>query len=93
MSIKKQFIKSGSASRQRGQGMSEYIIIVAIIAIASIGVFGMFGSTIRTQVAAMAKEMSGEDAAATITEAKAKATLAAGKAAVNKNMENYGDSN
>ena len=32
---------------QRGQGMTEYIIIVALIAIAAIGVVTVFGNNIR----------------------------------------------
>lgn len=46
--------------RQRGQGMTEYIIIVALIAVSAIGVYAMFGQTIRHQTAALASEMSGK---------------------------------
>ena len=46
--------------RQRGQGMTEYIIIVALIAIAAIGVFTAFGGTIRAQMSGMAQELAGE---------------------------------
>ncbi len=38
--------RSVSASR-RGQGMTEYIIIVALIAIAAIGVITLFGDNIK----------------------------------------------
>lgn len=48
--------------KQRGQGMTEYIIIVALIAIAAIGVFTFFGGTVRAQVAAMAGELAGNEA-------------------------------
>src|SRR5437016_14461752 len=44
---------------QLGQGMTEYIIIVALIAIAAIGVYSFFGQTIRGQTAGMASAMSG----------------------------------
>jgi len=50
-----------SKRKIRGQGMTEYIIIVALIAIAAIGVFTAFGGTIRSQVAAMTNELSGTD--------------------------------
>lgn len=50
-------------NRQSGQGMTEYIIIVALIAIAAIGSFRFFGNTARQQVAGMAKELSGQDGA------------------------------
>ena len=38
-----------SRRRFRGQGMTEYIIIVALIAIAAIGVYTAFGKTLRGQ--------------------------------------------
>lgn len=47
--------------KQRGQGMVEYIIIVALIAIGSIAVFRIFGDTARQQVAEMALELGGGD--------------------------------
>lgn len=50
-----------SPNRQRGQGMTEYIIIVALIAIAAIGSFRYFGQTARSQVAAAAQEVAGQD--------------------------------
>ena len=43
------------ANRRRGQGMTEYIIIVALIAVAAIGVYQFFGQTIRSQMSAIAK--------------------------------------
>lgn len=46
--------------RQAGQGMTEYIIIVALIAIAAIGVFTAFGGTVRAQMSGMAQELAGE---------------------------------
>ena len=36
---------------QRGQGMTEYIIIVALIAVAAIAVIVLFGDNIRRQFA------------------------------------------
>ncbi|WMS87236.1 Flp family type IVb pilin [Pleionea litopenaei] len=41
--------------RSLGQGMTEYIIIVALIAVAAIGVFSMFGKTITSQAAGLAQ--------------------------------------
>lgn len=46
--------------KQQGQGMTEYIIIVALIAISAIVVITMFGSTLRAQFAGVATELSGE---------------------------------
>ena len=44
-----------------GQGMVEYIIIVALIAIAAIAAFKFFGQTVRSQVGGMAAELAGDD--------------------------------
>ena len=46
--------------KQLGQGMTEYIIIVALIAIAAIAVYSIFGDTVRTQVGNMSKELAGK---------------------------------
>ncbi|UTF59437.1 pilus assembly protein [Gilvimarinus sp. DA14] len=45
--------------KQLGQGMTEYIIIVALIAIAAITVYNLFGDTVRSQVGDMAAELGG----------------------------------
>lgn len=73
---------------QRGQGMTEYIIIVALIAIAAIGSFKYFGQTARSQAAAAAQELAGEDGSAMNTAAG----TASGKAkdqAGDKNMADF----
>ena len=46
-------------SKQRGQGMTEYIIIVALIAVAAIAVYQLFGATVRNQTAGVAMEVAG----------------------------------
>jgi Flp pilus assembly pilin Flp len=46
---------------QSGQGMTEYIIIVALVAVAAIAVYQYFGQVLRAQTAAIAKELAGED--------------------------------
>jgi len=76
-------------TRQRGQGMTEYIIIVALIAIASITVVSFFGGTVRNQVAGMATELSGQNAGDQIQAAKDAADTAAGDAQIEKNMGSY----
>lgn len=45
--------------KQLGQGMTEYIIIVALIAITAITVYNIFGDTVRGQVGDMAAELGG----------------------------------
>ena len=47
--------------RQRGQSLSEYLLILGLIAVTSIAVVGTLGSTIRAQVAAMTQELAGQD--------------------------------
>jgi len=46
---------------QSGQGMTEYIIIVALIAIAAIAAFAYFGQTVRHQTAAISESLSGDE--------------------------------
>ncbi|PAX97261.1 hypothetical protein CKW48_11270, partial [Bordetella pertussis] len=50
--------------RQLGQGMTEYIIVVALVAVAAIAVYQLFGQVVRSQTAAMARELAGEDGSA-----------------------------
>jgi Flp pilus assembly pilin Flp len=45
---------------ERGQGMTEYIIIVALIAIAAIGVVTIFGDNIRDLFAGATNALAGE---------------------------------
>jgi pilus assembly protein Flp/PilA len=44
---------------QSGQGMSEYLIIVALVAVAAIGVTSVFGKDIRFLFAATTDSLSG----------------------------------
>jgi type IV pilus assembly protein PilA len=47
--------------KQLGQGMTEYIIIVALIAVAAIGVYQAFGDIIRGQTSVAASTLAGAD--------------------------------
>jgi hypothetical protein len=88
------FFKTPSVkSKQRGQGMSEYIIVVALVAVGAIGVFTAFGGTIRDQVAGMAVELSGGNSADNITAAQKRALAAGAAAARTINMGTYGQQN
>lgn len=78
-----------SLLRQLGQGMTEYIIIVALIAVAAIGVYSMFGQTIRGQVSGLAGEVAGTGAAAGKATAAGAAANAQTKAAESKGMSSY----
>lgn len=45
--------------RKEGQGLSEYMIIVALIAVAAIGITIFLGDTLRTQVSNAAIDLGG----------------------------------
>ena len=77
---------------QRGQGMTEYIIIVALIAVAAIAVYQFFGQTIRAQTAGIAKEVSGQSAATSISNAKSAADSAEAEGSKKKGLDSYGSS-
>ncbi|NLJ62068.1 MAG: hypothetical protein GX332_01985 [Alcaligenaceae bacterium] len=68
-----------SQKKQLGQGMVEYIIIVALVAVAAIAVFQLFGQVVRSQTAAMAKELAGEDGTAESQQAQSAANLSSGQ--------------
>ena len=80
---------SKSKNGQRGQGMTEYIIIVALIAVAAIGVYAMFGKTVRNQVAGLAGEVAGTGGGAAVTAAGTAASSAATSANTDKKMNSY----
>lgn len=82
-----------SLKQQKGQGMTEYIIIVALIAVSAIGVYSLFGQTIRNQTAGLTKEMSGQDAKDNIQSAQKNANTATTNAEKTKNLGTYNDSN
>ena len=75
---------------QLGQGMTEYIIIVALIAVAAIGVYSYFGQTLRNQTAGMAAEMSGQSASTAVSKAQSAANSAASSADKTKSLSSYG---
>lgn len=62
---------------QKGQGMTEYIIIVALIAVAAIAVYQFFGQTIRSQTSAIANEVAGQSGTVAVTAAQTAATATA----------------
>ena len=74
--------------KQLGQGMTEYIIIVALIAIAAIAVYSFFGDTLRSQTSAITQELSGQSGAAATTAAQASASSAADQQE-HKGLQNF----
>lgn len=83
--------KTKSLARARGQGMTEYIVIVALIAIAAIAVYQLFGQTVRSQTAGMAKELAGADAKAAIDSAQKAAGKAADNETKKRSLADYND--
>lgn len=85
-------IRARAPKRFLGQGMTEYIIIVALIAIAAIAVVSLFGGTVRSQMAGMAQEMGGTSANAQVgkaTNAGNTAAQVSNAAHNNTNLGNY----
>jgi Flp pilus assembly pilin Flp len=70
---------------RRGQGMTEYIIIVALIAIAAVGIITLFGNNIRKLFGASANVLAGNDAKNDGSKSKAALTK--------KTMQNFGENN
>lgn len=87
------FVRSNRKSKQFGQGMMEYIIIVALIAIAAIGVYSVFGKTVRNQTAGLAKELSGNKADTQISNAGTAAEAANTRANADKGLAEYNKDN
>jgi Flp pilus assembly pilin Flp len=85
----KKLVKCGIKS-SNGQGMTEYIIIVALIAVSAIGVYGLFGKTIRNQVAGLAGEVAGTGSADSVKAAGDSAAKAASNANTDTSMKSYG---
>ena len=76
-----------SAIKQIGQGMTEYIIIVALIAIAGIGAFTFFSDGMKDQIGNVTAELTGGTAA---NDAVISTDISAEQG---KNMATYKDAN
>lgn len=85
-----QLINALSSSKAiRGQGMTEYIIIVALIAVAAIGVFRFYGNTARSQVAVAASELGGQNSANARTAATANGRAAVTEGQRDKRLNDF----
>jgi pilus assembly protein Flp/PilA len=69
---------------ERGQGMSEYLIIVALVAVAAIGVVTVFGRDIRELFSATTDALAGNQARNNAVRANVRA---------NKGLRNFGEYN
>jgi Flp pilus assembly pilin Flp len=77
-----------SSHSQRGQGMTEYIVIVALVGVAAIGVYSLLGQTIRNQTVGLAEEISG-NVNSGIAKAQGSASTAAGISDNKKGLGTY----
>lgn len=91
ISFKEDAMKIQKMRSRAGQGMTEYIIIVALIAIAAIAAFSYFGKTVRSQVGGMSEELAGQSADQSIKDAQdaAGAKGAAGEGKKDKGLDSY----
>ncbi len=72
---------------RRGQGLTEYIIVVALVAIAGIGIVNVFGNQLRKQFHVIVKAMAGSETGKVESLAGS-----AGKEANQKNLSTYAGS-
>ncbi len=84
--------KRSAAKKQLGQGMTEYIIIVALVAIGAIGVYSAFGRTVQGQMAQVTNGLAGNTAGVNSNKAVATAgaTSATSDAAKKVGLDTYG---
>lgn len=78
--------------RQFGQGMTEYIIIVALVAIAAIAVYSFFGNTVRSQMGSITSQLAGGDGKTEMTDAGTAADKAKTEAGARYALDNYNTS-
>src|SRR5438552_3902962 len=86
---KEQHMKTRRTLNRRGQGMTEYIIIVALIAIAAIGIITLFGDNIRRLFGMSADALAGDDGITNRNTPGAGADAKLNK----KTMKNFGENN
>jgi hypothetical protein len=78
---------------QRGQGMTEYIIVVALIGITAMGVYTLYGRVMRHQTAAVAASVGGDDVSAKDANKSGNtaAKLAPVEASAELNLKNFSE--
>jgi len=91
--MSKQRSKRKPLHRQAGQGMAEYIIIVALVAVAGLATWELVGSSIGQSAAGVASAIAGTDASVIRSQAQGTATDAATEAGETENLANYADAN
>ena len=77
----------GLGKNRKGQGLTEYIIVVALVAVAGIGIVNILGNQLRNQFNAIVRAMAGSTTA-TVESLAGKA----GTEANQKNLSTYAGS-
>jgi pilus assembly protein Flp/PilA len=80
-------MRKGLGKNRKGQGLTEYIIIVALVAVAAIGIVNIFGNQLRNQFNTIVRAMAGSSTA-TVESLAGKA----GTEANQKNLSTYAGS-
>ena len=80
-------MRKGLGKNGKGQGLTEYIIVVALVAIAGIGIVNIFGNQLRNQFNTIVRAMAGSTTA-TVESLAGKA----GTEANQKNLSTYAGS-
>ena len=78
-----------SRRKSLGQGMTEYIVIVALVGVAAIGTYSFLGGTIRSQTAGIAQELAGQSAKDAIAKAQGHADKALKNETGDKKLGSY----
>ena len=78
---------TGPGKNRRGQGLTEYIILVALVAVAGIGIVNIFGNQLRNQFHTIVKAMAGSQTGTVESLADR-----AGSEAKQKNLSTYAGS-
>lgn len=84
---------SGARRKSLGQGMTEYIVIVALVGVAAIGVYSFLGQSIRGATSGIALEIAGENADKGIKAAKDAADKAVSSAETKATLKSYNADN
>jgi len=95
MKLSQTIARTRSRKTIRGQGMSEYLIIVGLIAVAGIAVMGLFGGAVRNQLGGMAAELGGDsgNAGTARQQANDDGIAAAGDSVTRRNLSNWDGGN
>lgn len=78
-------------SRIRGQGLTEYVIIIAIIAIAAIGATSFFGDSIKASFLALGSELTGNTKVDMVQETSTALAKAKSDTNTQTTLRNYRD--